>query len=88
MAIDLENFVGTIVDDRVAGSGAAIAGDEHATLEFESEDRGRLGLWDISPRRRPASRTYETRMTHSPQQTDEILSSASGWVHHWPVRWR
>jgi hypothetical protein len=57
-------------------------------LELESEDRGRLGLWDISPRRHSTSRTYRSRMTHSPQQADEILSSASGWIHHWPVRWR
>jgi hypothetical protein len=88
VAIDLENFVRAIVDNRVAGSGAAIARDEHAALELESQDRGRLSLWDISPRRRPTCWTYWTRMSHSPQQADEILSSASGWVHHWPVRWR
>jgi hypothetical protein len=29
-------------------------------------------------------------VTYSPQQPNEIIgaSSASGRVHHWPVRWR
>jgi hypothetical protein len=90
VAIDLEDFVGAIVNDRVAGGGAAIARDEHAALEFEGEDCGGLGLWDIRPWRRRTYRAYWTYMTHAPKQPNEIIgaTSASGWVHHWPVRCR
>jgi hypothetical protein len=88
VAIDLEDFVRAIVDDRVAGSGAAIAGDENAALELESQDRGGLGEGNVGPRLRGTYRTYRTYVFHPSQHADEIFPSASGWVHLWPVRWR
>src|SRR2546423_556013 len=91
MPIDLEDFVGAIVNDGVAGGRAAIARDEHPALEFESENRRRLSLRNVRSRRRGSHKTWGTHMTympHAPQHPDEILSSAAGRFHHWPVRWR
>jgi hypothetical protein len=57
-------------------------------LKLEGEDRGRLGLGDLHGRGRCSYWIYGTHMSHPPEHTDEILSSASGRVHYWPVRWR
>jgi hypothetical protein len=90
MAVDLEDFVRAIVNDGVAGGGAAIAGHEHSALELEGEDCGGLGEGDIRPWHGRTYGTYRTYVSYSSQQADEILTSASasGWVHHWPVRCR
>jgi hypothetical protein len=91
MPIDLENFIRAIVNDGVASRRAPIARDEHAALEFESQDRRRLGLWNVGARLRRTNGTYMTYGTyvpHAPKHPHEILSSAAGKFHHWPVRWR
>jgi hypothetical protein len=92
MPVDLENFIGAIVDDGIPRRGAAIAGDEHAAQELKSQDRGGLGERNFGPRRdsNGTHRTHWTCMPHAPQQPNEIIgaTSASGSIHHWPVRWR
>jgi hypothetical protein len=47
VAIDFENFISAIEDDGIARGRAAVARDEDAPLELESEDRGGLSLWNI-----------------------------------------
>ena len=42
MAIDFQNFVGTIVNDSVTRSRAPIARNQNAAREFESKNRGRF----------------------------------------------
>ena len=66
--VDLEHFISAIVNDGVAGGGAAIARHQHAALEFEGEDGGRLGEGNISGQRCCRShRTDRTYVTYSPQ---------------------
>jgi hypothetical protein len=90
MPIDLEDFIGPIVYDRIASRRTPIACDEDAALELESEDRRRLGDGNIRRGRRCSYRSYGTYMSHSSQHPDKIIGAcfAPGRVHHWPVRWR
>src|ERR1051326_6999777 len=88
MPIDLEDFIGAIVDDCVARRRTSIAGDEDATLEFKSENGRRLGLRHRRLRWDRSHRSYRPHLSHATQQPDEILSSAPDGFHHWPVRWR
>jgi hypothetical protein len=91
MPIDLEDFIGAVIDDGVARSGAPIARDENASLEFEGENGGGLGDRNTQRGRGCSHRTYRTQRTHvshPPEQPDKIFSPAAGRFHHWPVRWR
>jgi hypothetical protein len=88
MPVNFEDFVGAIVNDGIPRRCPAIPSHENAALELESENGRRLGERYFGVLRDRSYMTYGPYVSHSTEQPNEILSSASGRVHHWPVRWR
>src|SRR5437762_7307011 len=101
MAIDFQDFVGTIVDNRGARRRASIARHQHAAGKFESKNCSRLCRLEGFLLRRPTlwrwikSRCW-SKEALAPQQRGKIVCRARKILvkrhrerlHYWPVRWR
>jgi hypothetical protein len=88
MAVDFENLVGSIIDDRVTGSGPTVSRYQDAALKFECQNGGRVGLGEVGPGPGRGEGRYLRDVAEAAQQTNKIIgaSSAAGRIHHWPVR--
>ena len=100
--VELDDLVGPIIHDDIAGSGAAIASDENAILIVKGEDGGRFGVQRSRGRGSAIGRTkrfgHGGSVPRHAKQFGEIPGSddtaaispagASSGECHWPVRWR